>query len=131
MDMDDFSDFIDQDTLFDDNIDNQIDGDIEEDEIIITEEKDIYNNKEREEKITLPIMTIYEKVNVISQRIKQLDNNYKTTLPEEVKESNINKSFDIAMLEFNKKKLPNLYIIRPFPDGSYEKWTIDEFEEFP
>ena len=39
MDMDDFSDFIDQDTLFDDNIDNQIDGDIEEDEIIITEEK--------------------------------------------------------------------------------------------
>jgi len=131
MDMDDFSDFIDQDTLFDDNIDNQIDGDIEEDEIIINEEKDIYNNKEREEKITLPIMTIYEKVNIISQRIKQLDNNYKTMLPEEVKDNNINKSFDIAMLEFNKKKLPNLYVIRPFPDGSYERWTIDEFEEFP
>lgn len=129
--MDDFSDFIDQDTLFDDNIDNQIDGDIEEDEIIINEEKDIYNNKEREEKITLPIMTIYEKVNIISQRIKQLDNNYKTMLPEEVKDNNINKSFDIAMLEFNKKKLPNLYVIRPFPDGSYERWTIDEFEEFP
>lgn len=131
MDTEDFANYIDEDTFFEDDIDNEIDNDVEEDDIILEEEKDVFVNKEREEKLTAPIMTIYEKVNIISQRIRQLDNNYKTTLPEEVNERKINKSFDIAMLEFEKRKLPELYIIRPFPDGSYEKWTIDEFEEFP
>ena len=31
-------------------------------------------------------MTIYEKTKVISERIKQLDNGYKTTIEKEVKE---------------------------------------------
>lgn len=123
MDTEDLANFIDEEIFLEDNI--------EEDDIILEEEKDIFNDKEREEKITAPIMTIYEKVNIISQRIRQLDNNYKTTLPDKVREKKINKSFDIAVLEFEEKKLPGLYIIRPFPDGSYEKWSIDEFEEFP
>ena len=131
MDTQDFANYIGEDIFFENDIDNEIDNDIEEDSIIIDEEKDVFINKEREEKSTAPVMTIYEKINIISQRIRQLDNNYKTTLPDEVNEKKMNKSFDIAMLEFEKKKLPNLYIIRPFPDGSYEKWTIDEFEEFP
>ncbi len=131
MDTEDFSNYIEEDTFFADDIDNEIDNDFEEDDIILEEEKDIFVNKEREEKITAPVMSIYEKVNIVSQRIIQLDNNYKTTLPEEVNEKKINKSFDIANLEFEKRKLPDLYVIRPFPDGSYEKWRIDEFEEFP
>ena len=80
MDTEDFSNYLDEDTFFEDDIDNQIDGDVEEDEIIMNEEKDVFVNKERGEKLTAPVMTIYEKVNIISQRIKQLDNNYKTTL---------------------------------------------------
>ena len=131
MDTEDFANYIDEDTFFENDIDNEIDNDVEEDNIIVEEEKDVFVNKEREEKLTAPIMTIYEKVNIISQRIRQLDNNYKTTLPEKVKENNLTKSFDIAMLEFENKTLPGLYVIRPFPDGSYERWTIDEFEEFP
>jgi DNA-directed RNA polymerase subunit K/omega len=131
MDTEDFSNYLDEDTFFEDDIDNQIDGDVEEDEIIMNEEKDVFVNKERGEKLTAPVMTIYEKVNIISQRIKQLDNNYKTTLPDEVRKNNLSKSFDIAMLEFNNKKLPELYVIRPFPDGSYERWTMNDFEEFP
>jgi len=131
MDTEDFANYIDEDIFFEDDIDNEIDNDVEDEDIILEEEKDVFVNKEREEKLTAPVMTIYEKVNIISQRIRQLDNNYKTTLPEEINEKKINKSFDIAMLEFEKRKLPDLYVIRPFPDGSYEKWTIEEFEEFP
>ena len=131
MDTEDFANYIDEDIFFEDDINNEIDNDVEDEDIILEEEKDVFVNKEREEKLTAPIMTIYEKVNIISQRIRQLDNNYKTTLPEEINEKKINKSFDIAMLEFEKRKLPDLYVIRPFPDGSYEKWTIEEFEEFP
>jgi len=131
MDTEDFANYIDEDIFFEDDIDNEIDNDVEDEDIILEEEKDVFVNKEREEKLTAPVMTIYEKVNIISQRIRQLDNNYKTTLPEEINEKKINKSFNIAMLEFEKRKLPDLYVIRPFPDGSYEKWTIEEFEEFP
>ena len=131
MEVEDFANFLDEDIFIEDDIDNQIDGDIEEDNIILEEKKDIFINKERKEKITPPVMTNFEKVNIISQRIKQLDSNFKTTLPKEVAEKNISKSIDIAMLEFDNKALPPLYVIRPFPDGSYEKWRLNEFEVFP
>ncbi len=99
---------------------------VEEDEI-----KDIVLEKENNIKITLPIMTMYEKVNIITQRVKQLDSNYKTTVPEEIKEKGITKSIDIALLEFDLKKLPNFSVIRKFPNGTYETWKLEDFEEFP
>lgn len=103
------------------------------DEDIIEEDIDKYIvfEKENNIKITLPIMTIYEKVNIITQRVKQLDSNYKTTVPEEIKEKGINKSIEIALLEFDMKKLPNFSIIRKLPNGTYEKWKLTDFEEFP
>ena len=45
-----------------------------------------------------------KKTKVISERIKQLDNGYKTTIEKEVKERNIYKSYDIAILEFELGK---------------------------
>ena len=105
------------------NLDEDI---IEEDEV-----KDIVLEKEITKKITLPTMTMYEKVNIITQRVKQLDSNYKTTIPEEIKEKGITKSIDIALLEFDMKKLPKFSVIRKFPNGTYETWKMEEFEEFP
>lgn len=131
MELDDLGVFLDDEFYIDDDLDDNIDGDINADNIISEEEKDIVSDKKRIERITAPVMTIYEKVNIISQRVRQLDNNFKTTMEEEVAAKGITKSFDIAMLEFNNRKLPNVQIIRNFPDGSYECWSIDDFEEFP
>ena len=76
-------------------------------------------------------MTIYEKTKVISERIKQLDNGYKTTIEKEVKERNIYKSYDIAILEFELGKIPKYYVKRVLPNNTYELWSHDDFEFFP
>lgn len=115
----DFDDFINDEQFLD------------EEEIILDDDKEVKVEREREIKTTLPVMSIYEKINIISKRIQQIDNGYKTTMPEEVRRLNLSKSMDIAELEFNNKKLPPLFIIRNFPDGSYEKWSIEEFEIIP
>jgi len=103
----------------------------EAEDIIIEESENIVVNQEKKSKETLAVMTIYEKNNIIKERIKQLDNNYKTTLPDEVRARNLTASYDIAILEFDNKALPNLEVIRRFPDGSYEKWKMEDFEFFP
>jgi len=105
--------------------------DDESEDIIIEESENIVLNQEKKEKITLPVMTIYEKNNIIKERIKQLDNNYKTNILDDVRARNITSSYDIALLEFDKRALPDLEIIRRFPDGSYERWKMEEFEFFP
>ena len=87
----------------------------------------VYNK----EKFTSPIMTIYEKVSVISERVKYLDNGYKSTIEEDVKRLGLSKSYDIAMLEFNMNKLPPYYIKRVMPNNTYEVWKHDDFKFFP
>lgn len=92
-----------------------------------TEENLIFTEK----KITSPIMTIYEKVSVISERVKYLDNGYKTTLPKEVQEMDLSKSYDIAMLEFETNSLPPYYLKRVMPNNTYEVWKHEDFLFFP
>jgi len=99
---------------------------IEENEAI-----DIIETKERSEKITAPVMTIYEKIDILTQRVNQLNNGYKTTVPDQVMANNLTKSIDISILEFDLRKLPPLKTIRKFPDGTYEVWEMSDFEEFP
>ena len=96
--------------------------------IVNTENKTL---KFSEEKISSPIMTIYEKTKVISERIRQLDNGYKTTIEKEVKEKGIFKSYDIAIMEFELGKIPKYYIKRVLPNNTYELWSHDDFEFFP
>ena len=84
-----------------------------------------------EEKTTSPIMTIYEKVSIISERVKYLDNGYKTTVPDKVKALELSKSYDIAMLEFEMNSLPPYYIKRVKPNNTYEVWRHEDFTFFP
>tara|TARA_Y100000593_G_C4184494_1_gene273692 strand:+ start:276 stop:623 length:348 start_codon:yes stop_codon:yes gene_type:complete len=104
---------------------NQLDEDFSL--VDFTSDNLIYNDK----KITSPIMTIYEKVSIISERIKYLDNGYKTTIEEEIKKLGLSKSYDIAMLEFEMNKLPPYYLKRVMPNNTYEVWKHDDFEFFP
>lgn len=122
------------------DLDDLIEVDIEDDENLEDDDEleeeyieDIinYKHKKNEKNITLPVMTRYEKSVIISKRIKQLDNNYKTTIPEIVKKEKLTKSFDIAMKEFQLGKLPPYIIKRTFKDGTYEEWKHEDFKYFP
>ena len=82
-------------------------------------------------KITTPVMTIYEKVCIISERVKYLDNGYKSTMEEEIEKLSLSKSYDIAMLEFQMNKLPPYYLKRVMPNNTYEVWKHEDFKFFP
>jgi DNA-directed RNA polymerase subunit K/omega len=113
-----------------DDLDDYTALDIDLEDFIEEENKDAIQI-ERKEKITLPIMNIYEKARIISTRVHQLNNGYKSFIPEEIKKRNLTSSFEIAMLEFDMKKFPPFKVKRQFPDGSYESWTMEEFKYFP
>ena len=113
------------------NIDENSDEEDEIEEEYIDDANKIKTDKKLEKNITLPIMSKYEKSVVISQRIKQIDANYKTTIPEIVKEYKLTKSFDIAMKEFELGKMPPYVIKRKFNDGRYEEWSHEDFKYFP
>ena len=84
-----------------------------------------------QEKIDLPMMTNFEKATSIKKRVKQLNNGYKSTVEDIVKEKKLTRSFDIAMLEFEMGKLPYYEIVRERGDGSYEIWKHEDFYFFP
>tara|TARA_R110001592_G_scaffold164575_3_gene398740 strand:+ start:811 stop:1158 length:348 start_codon:yes stop_codon:yes gene_type:complete len=84
-----------------------------------------------EEKITSPIMTVYEKVGVISRRVKMLDDGYKSTIEEIIKKEGIFRSYDIAMKEFELNALPPYYVKRVLPNNTYEIWEHSDFIYFP
>lgn len=102
-----------------------------QDEFTEIENSEESSLKFSEKKITSPVMTIYEKVRVISERVKQLDNGYKSTIEDIIKEKNIFKSYDIAMLEFDMKKIPKYYVKRVLPNNTYELWSHEDFKFFP
>ena len=117
----------------DELIENELDF---SEEIGLEEDLSVLENKETslkftEKKITSPVMTIYEKVRIISERTKQIDNGYKSTIEEIIKEKNITKSYDIAMLEFQLKKIPKYYVKRVLPNNTYELWSHEDFDFFP
>ena len=104
--------------------------DLEEDLIVVDEEdrKNVYS----EEKITLPVMTAYEKSGVITRRVHQLNDGFRSFFSEEeLKTRGISKSYDIAMLEFSEGKLPPYMIKRTLPNGRYELWKHEDFQFFP
>lgn len=111
--------------------------DIDDDEEIeMEDDDDLYNininkSKKIDKNITLPVMTKYEKADLITKRIKLLDRGYKTTIPDIVIKEKLTKSFDIAMKEFELSKFPNYIIIRELYNGKYEEWKHKDFKYFP
>ena len=102
---------------------------------IIEDENDLLNLDKGEYSksnvhTTLPVLTKYEKSVVISQRIKQLDKNFKTTIPEIVKSESLIKSYDIALKEYDMRKLPPFIIKRRLGNGKYEEWKMEDFIHF-
>ncbi len=87
--------------------------------------------KEDPDRITLPVMTIYEKADMIKKRVRQLNNGYKSTVEDTIKEKRLTRSYDIAMEEFRQRKIPDIEITRKRGDGTFEIWTLDEFEFVP
>lgn len=83
------------------------------------------------ERISLPIMTIYEKAEIIKKRVKQLNNGYKSTIEDTIKQKGFFRSYDIAMEEFRQKKIPNIEIKRKRGDGTFEIWKLEDFEFIP
>ena len=101
----------------------------------IVEETDILNLEDdsmlkSSVKISLPVLTKYEKSVIISQRIKQLENNFKTTIPEVVKKEGLIKSYQIAIKEYELRKLPPFIIKRRLGNGKYEEWKLEDFVHF-
>ena len=101
----------------------------------IVEETDILNLEDdsmlkSSVKISLPVLTKYEKSVIISQRIKQLENNFKTTIPEVVKKEGLIKSYQIALKEYELRKLPPFIIKRRLGNGKYEEWKLEDFVHF-
>ena len=82
-------------------------------------------------KRTLPVMTLAEKVNVISARIRQLNLGYKSSIEDILEKENIIRSYDIAMKEFELGKIPTYYIKRVLPNGTYELWSHNDFSLYP
>tara|TARA_B110000208_G_C11540801_1_gene347900 strand:- start:124 stop:420 length:297 start_codon:yes stop_codon:yes gene_type:complete len=81
-----------------------------------------YVKLENNKKKTLPFITLYEKTRAISVRAQMISNG---AIPLISVPINITTSSDIAMLEYEKKKIPFI-IRRTYPDSSYEDWRLSD-----
>jgi len=64
-----------------------------------------FEEKEIEEKKTVPIMCEYEKTNIITKRKQQIDNGSTSTLSPAALQK-LTSSYDIALLEFENGTIP-------------------------
>jgi DNA-directed RNA polymerase subunit K/omega len=104
--------------------------DEDDDEVLI--EYDIQEKEEEVEKRTNPILSLYEFSNLMTKRIEQLEDGYKSNLSkEEIKEKNLVLSHEIAKEEFKEKKFPPFKIKRMLPNGRYELWDLEDMKFLP
>lgn len=96
---------------------------------------EFFDEDEKEEVLDnsniIPRMTMEEKVVIITKRIIQLNNGYKSTIEDVVKEKGLQKSYDIAMEEFRMRKLPPYKIKRKFPNGTYQMVSDKDILFYP
>jgi DNA-directed RNA polymerase I, II, and III subunit RPABC2 len=81
------------------------------------------NNIIKQDRITKPILTKYEKVRILSTRIKQLQQGAKPML----KNYSGLSAREMALEELKHKIIP-LIIERPVPNVGIEKWKLSELE---
>ena len=91
----------------------------------IDPEKELNMNKRvpDDERISLPYLTKYEKVNLIGTRAKQISDGSDIY----VISKNVKNAVDISKLELEYKRQP-FKIKRTMPDGRYEIWSLNELE---
>ncbi|TID29840.1 hypothetical protein CANINC_001589 [Pichia inconspicua] len=75
----------------------------------------------KEQRITTPFMTKYERARILGTRALQISMNAPVLVDIEGETDPL----QIAMKELSAKKIP-LVIRRYLPDGSYEDWSVDE-----
>lgn len=102
------------------------DGDIKEEqdcEYELDEQVQTYNEprKERKHRTTRPVLTYYEKVQVLSVRASQIAVGAKVF----VSGAEDRNPLDIAKLELEQGLIP-FVIIRSFPDNTFERWKLSE-----
>ncbi len=77
-----------------------------------------------EQRVTLPILTKFEKTRILSTRANQITQNAAIQIE-------LNGEIDplkIAELEFKQGKIP-LIIRRHLPNGTFEDWHVNELKE--
>lgn len=113
--------------LLDDNelIDHVVEGDREDEgeEGELTEILAGTSKVEKENRITPPYLTKYEKVRIIATRYMQISNN----APAMVDVQDETDPYAIVLLELREKKIP-LIIRRHLPSGDFEDWELHELE---
>lgn len=102
------------------------DGDVKEEqecEYELDEHPIRYNEprKERKHRSTRPVLTYYEKVQVLSVRAAQIAVGAKVF----VSGAENKTPLEIAKLELEQGLIP-LIIIRSFPDNTFERWKLSE-----
>ena len=125
----------DNDILFDSEEDDEL-----KEEKVKSEKKNYDKPIELKEKKSIPVMTKFEKSNIISSRIQQINKskcfkyNGKKVLSiiqDELIEQGISEPFEIANIEFNRGKLPPYKLKRAYFGGNYEIWRHEDFEFYP
>ena len=96
-----------------------IDGEIDIDEYFNEEDNKIIKN----DRISKPFLTKYERVRLLSDRTRQLAQGAKPM----VKNTSGYSHKDIAKMELKSKLIP-LIIERPIPNVGTEKWKLSELE---
>ena len=105
-------------------VEEEEDEDDEEDEPIV--ENIVLKVKERRVKITIPILTIYERTQVLAFRAQQIMNNSPVLVDVSKIEGEIT-PYSIALLELSEKRIP-FKVKRNMPDNTYELWNIEDFK---
>jgi len=77
----------------------------------------------KNERITTPYMTKFERARVLGTRALQISMNAPVMVPIEGEIDPL----EIARKELREKKIP-IVIRRYLPDGSFEDWSIDELQ---
>jgi len=72
---------------------------------------------------TIPVITKYEMTYIIAERAAELANGEPSTIAK----PGTNNPKEIAILEFNAKKIPNR-IIRNWTNGDQEVWNLNELQ---
>ncbi len=73
-------------------------------------------------KQTKPFITKYERAKILGVRAEMIASGSATMVPVP---KGITNAYDIALLEFNAKKIP-LMIRRFLPNGQYEDWRLED-----
>ena len=95
----------------------------EEKKIIVSSNKETIKKSYelKSKRITLPVLTKYEKARVIGERAEQIARGF----PPLVDVGELTRPLDIALKELKEKKIP-IMIRRPLPNGTVEVWKIDD-----